>query len=85
MVGLGNGGMSKSRICEMAAVNGDVGFEGCSAPSKYTAPAAPRPLRAVRNPPIGGSRPSGWNPIEGPNTTPQAGRGGMVYIPFAYA
>lgn len=77
--------MANPRICEMAANNGDVGFSGCLPQTKYTAPVAPSPMKAVRNPPIGGARPAGWKAAEGPNETARAGRGGMVYIPFAYA
>jgi len=82
----GNIGMAGpgGRICEQAATNGDVGFDGCLQQTKYTVPVISG-KRAVRNPPIGGARPKGWEPATGPNTFPQAGRGGNVYIPFAYA
>lgn len=83
---MGNIGMSeaKDRVCEMAAEAGDVGFAGCQPQTKYVVPVYPG-KRAVVNPPIGGYRAKGWEPAQGPNTTPQAGRGGEVYIPFAYA
>ena len=76
--------MAEHRVCEMAAETGDVGFAGCDLQTKYVVPVYPG-KRAVANPPIGGYRAQGWEPAEGPNTTPQAGRGGSVYIPFAYA
>ena len=81
------GGMAGPRICEMGATNDDVGFSGCEHQTKYTPP-----VRSIRRaqydpaPPIGGAqklREEGNNQkVEGPNTTPRAGRGGAVYIPF---
>jgi len=82
-VPVGNGGMANPRVCDMAAVTGDVGFDGCEIQTKYVVPVYPG-KRAVTNPPIGGLRSV---PViqNAPNTYPQAGRGDMVYIPFAYS
>jgi hypothetical protein len=78
------GGMPYPRVCEMGANTGNVGFEGCDPQTKYTVPVSSGKLADTAWP-VGGKRPEGWKAAEGPNTFPQAGRGGPVYIPFAYA
>jgi len=73
--------MAYPRICEMGANTGDVGFNGCDPQTKYTVPV--RSHVRARNPaPIGGKHHKDWKAESGPNTTPQAGVGKAVYIPF---
>ena len=76
------GGMPYPRVCEMGANNGDVGFKGCDPQTKYTVPASSGKLANTAWP-VGGKQ--GKKEAVGPNEIPRAGRGGMVYIPFAYA
>ena len=74
------GGMAQPRICEMGATNGDVGFSGCELQTKYKAPvrSGPKATGGV----YAGVHVKGWEAAKGPNTTPQAGRGGAVFIDF---
>ena len=74
--------MAGPRVCEMGANNGDVGFSGCEAQTKYTVPVASGKLADTKWP-VGGKQ--GKDTLEGPNDIPRAGRGGSVYIPFAYS
>jgi hypothetical protein len=74
------GGMPYPRVCEMGANNGDVGFKGCNLEGKYTVPV--RSIAKAKEPIYAGRHVKDWEPANGPNTTPQAGVGGAVYINF---
>ena len=78
----GMGGMAGPRVCEMGANTNDTGHGGCLPQTNYTVPVSSGKL-ANPSPPIGGVQHN--KEAEGPNATPRAGRGGMVYIPFAYS